>query len=474
MPISTPTTQPKQSALYARQLPEKEADNLRALERFFNQEATTIASGDRGEAMELGPSGLASFRNLSIFAPAVLPRLKADPDNDAYEQEADQVAENIVESTSAAPENAAPAAPTPVIQRQEAEPEEREEEEEETRQAKAQPGKVIDINGKNLPHIRQLQGKGQQLPNELQAFFQPHFGIDLSQVRIHYDSGANAAAKAINARAFTVGRDVVFDAGQFNPHDRESRKLLAHELAHVAQQSRSGFGEAGVLPVQRKGGTWGGFWRNIGRAIWSIFGDEKAFDDKEIEDYLDYLKKGEIEDDYISDDKARAVVRRWQAGKLELTRPLKVLLIREMFSGPTLNADENAILDILNGSPGERTYLLNKIKPDEFREEFHGREKDELEKILTAWEERTGKVTPLNLDPTDTIRYSKTRILGDDAFLKAAKSLMGVAGISIPPYEGMTVQEFDLYIRRQADWFVEPSIQNDATARDQLWEIAAF
>ena len=92
MPTSTPTTQPKQSALYARQLTEKEADNLRALERFFNQEATTIASGDRGEAMELGPSGLASFRNLSIFAPAVLPRLKADPDNDAYEQEADQVA----------------------------------------------------------------------------------------------------------------------------------------------------------------------------------------------------------------------------------------------------------------------------------------------------------------------------------------------------------------------------------------------
>ena len=60
---------------------------------------------------------------------------------------------------------------------------------------------------------------------------------DLSQVRVHTDSRAAESVRAVNALAYTVGRDVVFGAGQYAPQTRRGRQLLAHELTHVAQQS---------------------------------------------------------------------------------------------------------------------------------------------------------------------------------------------------------------------------------------------
>jgi hypothetical protein len=66
----------------------------------------------------------------------------------------------------------------------------------------------------------------------------PHAAaFDLSQVRIHTDEQAAESARAVNALAYTVGRDIVFDTGRFAPATIEGRRLLAHELTHVAQQS---------------------------------------------------------------------------------------------------------------------------------------------------------------------------------------------------------------------------------------------
>lgn len=62
------------------------------------------------------------------------------------------------------------------------------------------------------------------------------FGHDFSQVRVHDDSTAAESARAVNALAYTVGRDVVFDTGRYAPHSASGRHLLAHELAHVLQQ----------------------------------------------------------------------------------------------------------------------------------------------------------------------------------------------------------------------------------------------
>jgi hypothetical protein len=65
------------------------------------------------------------------------------------------------------------------------------------------------------------------------------FGHDFSRVRVHADERAADAAAAVNARAYTVGSQIVFAHGQYAPSLSEGRHLLAHELAHVVQQGRS-------------------------------------------------------------------------------------------------------------------------------------------------------------------------------------------------------------------------------------------
>ena len=81
-----------------------------------------------------------------------------------------------------------------------------------------------------------LRSPGQSLDAATRAFMEPRFGHDFSQVRIHTDAHAAESAKAVNALAYTVGRDVVLGAGQYQPRTDEGRKLLAHELTHVVQQ----------------------------------------------------------------------------------------------------------------------------------------------------------------------------------------------------------------------------------------------
>jgi hypothetical protein len=84
--------------------------------------------------------------------------------------------------------------------------------------------------------INAIRGGGQPLPGSTRAFFEPRFGQDFSQVRLHTDTRAAESARAVNARAFTTGRDVVFGAGQYAPGTSEGRRLMAHELVHVVQQ----------------------------------------------------------------------------------------------------------------------------------------------------------------------------------------------------------------------------------------------
>ncbi len=67
------------------------------------------------------------------------------------------------------------------------------------------------------------------------AFMEPRLGHDFSRVRVHADSSA-AAAQSVDARAYTLGQDIVFGAGQYAPGTAQGRRLLAHELTHVVQQ----------------------------------------------------------------------------------------------------------------------------------------------------------------------------------------------------------------------------------------------
>jgi hypothetical protein len=85
-----------------------------------------------------------------------------------------------------------------------------------------------------------LRSPGQPLDAAARDFMEPRFGHDFSGVRVHADAKAAESARATNALAYTVGREVVFDAGQFAPHTYSGRMLLAHELAHVVQQQSAG------------------------------------------------------------------------------------------------------------------------------------------------------------------------------------------------------------------------------------------
>ena len=80
-------------------------------------------------------------------------------------------------------------------------------------------------------------GNGRPLDASLREFFEPRFGRGLGAVRIHTDEDAAQSAQTLHARAFTAGQDVFFGHGQFTPDTGEGKKLLAHELAHVIQQS---------------------------------------------------------------------------------------------------------------------------------------------------------------------------------------------------------------------------------------------
>lgn len=84
-----------------------------------------------------------------------------------------------------------------------------------------------------------LRSPGQALDAGTRAFMEPRFGQDFSGVRVHTDAKAADSARKVNARAYTVRRDVVFGAGQYNPATVRGRQLLAHELSHVVQQRGS-------------------------------------------------------------------------------------------------------------------------------------------------------------------------------------------------------------------------------------------
>ncbi len=86
--------------------------------------------------------------------------------------------------------------------------------------------------------IERIRGGGKPLPASVRAFFEPRFGYDLGEVRVHTDSRAAATAQAIRAQAFAVWRDVVFGLGNYAPEMAAGKRLLAHELTHVLQHAR--------------------------------------------------------------------------------------------------------------------------------------------------------------------------------------------------------------------------------------------
>jgi hypothetical protein len=158
-------------------------------------------------------------------------QLTINQPGDRYEQEANQIAEQVMRM------------PEPGVQRQ---PLEEEEEELQMKEA----GSTSAAPATAPPAVQSaLSMPGHPLDAGTRAYMEPRFGADFSGVRVHTDGQAAESAQAINARAYTVGRDVVFGAGQYAPQTGAGKRLLAHELAHVVQQ-QLGAGDGVVMRVE--------------------------------------------------------------------------------------------------------------------------------------------------------------------------------------------------------------------------------
>ncbi|UVT22333.1 MAG: DUF4157 domain-containing protein [Nitrospira sp.] len=95
----------------------------------------------------------------------------------------------------------------------------------------------MDVTPANVGQV--LAGGGRPLDQSLQRDMEQRFGHDFSRVQVHTDAAAEQSARDLNAHAYTAGHNIVFGAGQYMPSMDAGRRLLAHELTHVVQQSNA-------------------------------------------------------------------------------------------------------------------------------------------------------------------------------------------------------------------------------------------
>jgi hypothetical protein len=161
-------------------------------------------------------------------------KLKLGHAGDSYEQEADRVADQVMRMPdSATQENIPVRQPAGLRIQQMCSQCEQE------MHRKQNGGKADEAGAQLESRIAFLRNGGEPISPRLRDFFEPRFGYDFQQVRLHTDPAANDTAHEAEALAFTVGRDIVFAAGQYEPASEAGRKLLAHELTHVVQQQHA-------------------------------------------------------------------------------------------------------------------------------------------------------------------------------------------------------------------------------------------
>ena len=186
---------------------------------------------------------------------AVQPKLTIGAPNDQYEREADRIADMIVDTPRVDVQCQATEEEDELllakhessqafhIQRlckgceEELQRQPIEEEEEEPVLAKGVAGHDQSATPQVRTQVQGLRNGGEPLLRSARSYFEPRLGHDFSQVRIHTDQAATDTAHAIHARAFTFGDHIAFGASEYHPETPAGKRLLAHELAHVVQQS---------------------------------------------------------------------------------------------------------------------------------------------------------------------------------------------------------------------------------------------
>jgi hypothetical protein len=180
------------------------------------------------------PGNQAALRRLSRTTPKIQCSLQVGAVNDPLESEADRAADHVMRMTG-------PTA-SGVVQRKCAACEEED-------KVHTKNNGQTQAEGSAPPIVSQaLSSPGQPLDAATRAFFEPRFGMDFSSVRVHSDKVAQQSAASVNALAYAAGADIVLGTGATPGINR----LIAHELAHVAQQG----GAAASPRVQRQPGNY--------------------------------------------------------------------------------------------------------------------------------------------------------------------------------------------------------------------------
>ena len=211
------------------------------------------------------------------------------------------------------------------------------------------------------PTIREsLQSEGHPLDAGTRAFMRQRLGHDFGHVRVHTDASADRAARATDARAYTIGSDVVFAAGEYSPHTADGRRLLAHELVHTLQQE--GPASDPAMPLIRR------------KPAAPITTPEQA------------LKKALDGDDDDTRDLTKSP--HWPAVKL--TPEETAALLIHLLDGATLDDDEIAGLVILRKAFALGIFdaalgrLAGKGRFKQLLDDYHGAEYRQLLELLSA------------------------------------------------------------------------------------------
>ncbi len=173
-----------------------------------------------------GPASLRIQRRMRVSSPS-----------DAAEIEADEIGRRVAHMPApafgAGAPSSAPRFPSPsLVQRRAVAP--------------------VSASPATMSGIAASRGHGAPLPSPVRSFMEPRFGADLSQVRVHTGAQAASLSNALAANAFTVGRDIYFNSGQFRPETSDGLELIAHELAHTIQQGEVIQRSAAAAPVAER------------------------------------------------------------------------------------------------------------------------------------------------------------------------------------------------------------------------------
>ncbi|MEH2281901.1 MAG: DUF4157 domain-containing protein [Nostoc sp.] len=211
-------------SLQREEVPEEEELQMKPLGT-LSQTVTEVQSPNKPLGYEIS--------RISLRRPQT--KLTVNQPGDIYEQEADSVAQLVMQRMS-----------EPVQSRQrEALPEE-----EDQLQMKFLTGSITPLvqrqgGGRTAAtseletSIQQARGNGQPLADDIKQPMEQAFGADFASVRVHTDAQSDSLNQSIQARAFTTGQDVFFRQGEYSPESNAGKELLAHELTHVVQQNGS-------------------------------------------------------------------------------------------------------------------------------------------------------------------------------------------------------------------------------------------